>query len=66
MLYVGSYRPVAHEKRRDAAVVALVFATTLTVLTAGATVAHLLLEPHSRPVDFPPSDWSTTPPNWVD
>jgi hypothetical protein len=66
MLYLGSYRPLAREKRRDGAVVALVFAATLTVLTAGATVAHFLVKPHGTRVDFPPSDWSTTPPNWVD
>jgi hypothetical protein len=66
MLYAGSYRPPTREKRGDALMIALVFAAALMVLTAGATLVHITMNPGDQRVDFPPSDWSVAPPNWVD
>jgi hypothetical protein len=66
MLYAGSYRPPTREGRRDTFIIALVFAATLIVLTAGATLVHITMNPVDQRVDFPPSDWSVAPPNWVD
>jgi hypothetical protein len=69
MLYTGSYRPQTRQERRETVVVGLIFAATLTILIVGATIAHFSLEPRERAsaaqVDFPPSDWGTTPPNWT-
>jgi hypothetical protein len=66
MLYAGSYRPPTRAERSDSLVIALVFAATLIVLTAAATLVHIAMNPGDHHVDFPPSDWSSTPPNWVD
>jgi hypothetical protein len=66
MLYAASYRPPTRTERRERLAVALVFATMLIVLTAGATLVHFAMNPSDHRVDFPPADWSTTPPNWVD
>jgi len=66
MLYTGSYRPQTRAERADSLLIALVFATSLLVLATAATLAHFALAPHDGRVDFPPADWSTTPPNWTD
>jgi hypothetical protein len=66
MLYAGSYRRPTRTERHERLTVALVFATMLIVLTAGATLVHFAVHPGDHRVDFPPADWSTTPPNWID
>ena len=66
MLYTGSYRPQTRTERADSLLVALIFAASLLVLTIGATAAHFAFDPRDNRVDFPPADWSTTPPNWTD
>ena len=66
MLYTGSYRPRTHAERADSRLFALIFAASVLVLTIGATAAHFALDPRNDRVEFPPADWSTTPPNWID
>jgi len=66
MLDTGSYRPQTRTERPDSLLVALIFASSLLVLTIGATAAHFAFDPRDNRVDFPPTDWSTTPPNWTD
>jgi hypothetical protein len=70
MLYTGSYRPQTRQERRETVVVGLIFAVTLTILIVGAGIAHFALDHRDQlsrtHVDFPPRDWSTTPPNWID
>ena len=66
MLYTGSYRPQTRAERTDSFLIALIFAASLLVLTIGATAAHFALDPQYDRVDFPPADWSTAPPNWID
>jgi hypothetical protein len=65
MLYAGSYRSPTRTERREQLVVALMFAATLIVLTAGATLVHFAMNPSDHRVDFPPADWSAAPPIWV-
>ena len=66
MLYTGSHRPQTRTERANSLLVALIFAASLLVLAIGATAARFAFDPRDDRVDFPPADWSTTPPNWTD
>jgi hypothetical protein len=66
MLNARLYRPPAATEDHAAIPVAIAIAMTLMVLIAGAVVSHLATHGWNHQVDFPPSDWSTNPPNWTD
>jgi hypothetical protein len=65
MLYTGSYRQQVREKANNYKLLMLVFLASTMFLTVGAIAVHFAVSPAADRIGFPPAEWRSTPPQWI-